>query len=80
MTVHTPKAFTRGRNQIKRPHSTYLNLLNARLLEAALKKREEWDRIISSNKLKDRHGRTLENPVRKYPQLHPTKGYRLTWF
>ena len=80
MTVHTPKAFTRGRNRIERPHSTYLNLLNARLLEAAVKEREEWDRIIDANKLTDRKGRRLENPIRKYRQLHPTKGYRSHWF
>lgn len=76
MFGHSPKAFTRGRNQIKRPHSTYLNRLNANLLEKALKAREDWDRIIDANHLKDAKGQRLANPITSYLRIHPTKGYR----
>jgi len=76
MFGHSPKAFTRGRNQIKRPHSTYLNRLNARLLEKALAAREDWDRIIDANRLTDGKGRRLANPITGYLRIHPTKGYR----
>ncbi|MDW9531949.1 hypothetical protein RWE87_13785 [Sinorhizobium meliloti] len=80
MTIHTPKAFLRGRNNIQRPYSTTLNLLNARLLEAALKEREKFDEVIDANKLTDRKGNRLKNPITKYRQLHATKGYRLHTF
>ncbi|MEQ8308084.1 MAG: hypothetical protein RIA09_16235 [Hoeflea sp.] len=71
---HTPKAFLRGRNQAKRPHSTYLNLRNARLLEAAIRRREEWDQMIKAN------GLTMKNPITHFPYLHPTRGWRTEWF
>ncbi|MDW9491745.1 hypothetical protein [Sinorhizobium meliloti] len=80
MTIHTPKAFLRGRNGINRPHSTYLNLLNAKFLTEALKEREAWDKTIDANKLTDRKGNRLKNPITKYRQLHATKGYRLHTF
>lgn len=80
MTNHTPKAFLRGRNNTRRPVNTYLNLLNAKLLELALKERAAWGKIIKANGLKDSKGRTLANPITKFTQLHPTKGYRTEHF
>ncbi|MBB5276283.1 hypothetical protein HNR26_002335 [Rhizobium rosettiformans] len=79
-TIHSPKAFTRGRNNPIRPHSTYLNRLNAKLLEEALIERDEWDKIIDANKLKDSRGQRMANPVTGHLRIHPTKGYRFDRF
>lgn len=74
MTNHTPKAFLRGRNQPKRPVSTYLNLRNARLKEQAERRRKQWDEMIKAN------GLIIPNPITHYRYLHPTRGWRTAWF
>jgi hypothetical protein len=80
MTIHTPKAFRRGRNQVIRPINTYLNLRNAKLKDDAEKERARWAKDIKANHLVGANGMPLPNPIKGYMQLHPTRGYKFERF
>lgn len=80
MTTHTPKAFLRGRNQVIRPHNTYLNLLNAKAKELAEAARAYWAKEIKANRLLGRDGEAMSNPIKGWMRLHPTRGYKFERF
>ena len=74
MFRNNPKSFLRGRTQPLRPDTTWLQRFNASLYVKALKAKTAAEEEAKKT------GLPVATFFRKYPYLHPTRGYKLAWF